>query len=122
MFCRPRGNGATQDRNHSSPLASSRRPRHLISERNTAFPKRKKGRRVALLRDWTKDEPPSAIDFTRYDLKADEPRGLQREWSLMNVLNQKGTRPQDKPRPLRKLAADDQRRIFACYPELKKWS
>ena len=53
--------------------------------------------RLALLRNWTKDEPPMAIDFTRYDLKAQEPQGLQREWSLMNVLNQKGTRPQDKP-------------------------
>ena len=37
------------------------------------------------------------IDFTRYDLPAHEPQTLQREWSLMNVLNQKGTRPQDKP-------------------------
>ena len=78
--------------------------------------------RLALLRDWTKDELPLAIDFTRYDLKAEEPHTLQREWSLMNVLNQKGTRPQDKPRPLRQLPPDDLRRILARYPELKKWS
>jgi hypothetical protein len=78
--------------------------------------------RLALLRDWTKDEAPRAIDFTRYDLKAEEPRSLQREWSLMNVLNQKGTRPQDKPAPLGKLPLEDQRRIYARYPELKKWS
>jgi hypothetical protein len=38
----------------------------------------------------------------------------------MNELNQKGTRPQDKPRPLAQLSAEDQRRIFARYPELKK--
>jgi hypothetical protein len=38
----------------------------------------------------------------------------------MNVLNQKGTRPQDKPTPLGRLAADDQRRIYARYPELRK--
>lgn len=75
--------------------------------------------RLALLRNWTKDERPLAIDFTRYDLKAEEPRGLQREWSLMNVLNQKGGRPQDKPRRLKELSAEDQRRIFAVYPELK---
>jgi hypothetical protein len=62
------------------------------------------------------------IDFTRYDLGAEEPRGLQREWSLMNVLNQKGTRPQDKPVRLGGLRADDQARIFARYPELKKWA
>ena len=78
--------------------------------------------RLALLRDWTKDEAPLAIDLTRYDLKAEEPHTLQREWSLMNVLNQKGTRPQDKPTPLRQLSADNQRRIYVRYPELKKWS
>ncbi|HUH64005.1 MAG TPA: DUF3863 domain-containing protein [Terracidiphilus sp.] len=74
--------------------------------------------RLALLRN-RKTEPWVAIDFTRYDLKAEEPRGLQREWSLMNVLNQKGTRPQDKPVRLGELRADDQRRIFARYPQLK---
>ncbi len=78
--------------------------------------------RLELLRDWTKDEAPLAIDFTRYDLKAEEPRALQREWSLMNVLNEKGMRPQDKPKPLRQLSASDQALIFACCPQLKKWS
>ena len=76
--------------------------------------------RLALLRNWTKNDAPMVIDFTRYDLPAQEPQTLQREWSLMNVLNQKGTRPQDKPLPLAQLSADDQRRIFAHYPELKK--
>jgi hypothetical protein len=60
------------------------------------------------------------IDFTRYDLLAHEPVGLEREWSLMNVLNQKGTRPQDKPIRLGQLDAEYQRRIYARYPELKK--
>jgi hypothetical protein len=76
--------------------------------------------RLALLRNWTKNDTPRVIDFTRYDLPAQEPRTLQREWSLMNELNQKGTRPQDKPLRLAQLSADDQRRIFARYPELKK--
>lgn len=62
------------------------------------------------------------IDFTRYDLPAREPQGLQREWSLMNVLNLKGTRPQDKPVRLGQLPAEDQRRIFARYPELRSWA
>ena len=75
--------------------------------------------RLALLHDWTKNSPPLAIDFTRYDLKAEEPQGLQREWSLMNVLNQKGTRPQDKPIPLQQLSAEDQRRIYKRYPQLR---
>jgi hypothetical protein len=75
--------------------------------------------RLALLHDTTKNAPPLAIDFTRYDLPAAEPRGLQREWSLMNVLNQKGTRPQDKPVPLAQFSPEDQRRIFKRYPQLK---
>jgi hypothetical protein len=75
--------------------------------------------RLALLHDWTTNNPPQVIDFTRYDLPAREPQALQREWSLMNVLNQKGTRPQDKPVKLGQLSGDDQRRIYARYPELK---
>ena len=78
--------------------------------------------RLALLWDWKTASPRMVIDFTRYDLKAEEPHGLQREWSLMNVVNQKGTRPQDKPRRLGELAAEDQRRIYARYPELKSWA
>jgi hypothetical protein len=76
--------------------------------------------RLGLMGDWTKGDAPLAIDFTRYDLKAEEPQGLQREWSLMNVLNQKQTRPQDKPRRLSALSAEDRGRIFKRYPELKK--
>jgi hypothetical protein len=75
--------------------------------------------RLALLRDWTKNTTPVAIDFTRYDLKAAEPDKLQREWSLMNVLNQKGTRPQDKPTRLGDLSPENQRMIFTKYPDLK---
>ncbi len=78
--------------------------------------------RLALLRNWETSSPYMVIDFTRYDLPAQEPKTLQREWSLMNVLNQKGTRPQDKPIQLGQLSADDQRRIFAKYPELKRTS
>jgi hypothetical protein len=76
--------------------------------------------RLALLHDWVRNTPPQVIDFTRYDLKAEEPRGLQREWSLMNVLNQKGTRPQDKPTPLHELSAGYRQRIVARYPELRQ--
>jgi len=75
--------------------------------------------RLALLHDWTQNTPPLAIDFTRYDLKAEEPQTPAREWSLMNVLNQKGTRPQDKPLRLSQLSAADRRLIFSRYPALK---
>jgi hypothetical protein len=76
--------------------------------------------RLALLKNWETDRPSFVIDFTRYDLPAHEPQALQREWSLMNVLNQKGTRPQDKPVRLGQLTAEDQQRIYLQYPELKK--
>lgn len=78
--------------------------------------------RLALLRDWTKNTEPQVIDFTRYDLKTEEPHGLQREWSLMNVLNQKGTRPQDKPTALQQLSPEDRHRIYARYPDLREHS
>jgi len=75
--------------------------------------------RLALLHDWVESGPSMVIDFTRYDLPAAEPSGLQREWSLMNELNQKGTRPEEKPMRLGQLSAEDQQRIYARYPELK---
>ena len=76
--------------------------------------------RLALLHNLVKNDPPMVIDFTRYDLRAEEPRTPQREWSLMNVINQKETRPQDKPVRISQLKPDDQQRIFAKYPELRK--
>ena len=76
--------------------------------------------RLALLHNWQTKSTPMVIDFTRYDLKTEEPKSPQREWSLMNVINQKGTRPQDKPVPLSKLSPDDQHRILTHYPVLKK--
>ena len=75
---------------------------------------------LALLRDVDTNGPEEVIDFTRYDLPAKEPQVPQREWSLMNVINQKGTREQDKPRPLQQLSSEDQRLIFHRYPDLVK--
>jgi hypothetical protein len=76
--------------------------------------------RLALINNWTTDSPVMVTEFTRYDLPAHEPQGLQREWSLMNVLNQKGMRRQDKPIRLGQLTLEDQRRIYRRYPKLKK--
>jgi len=75
--------------------------------------------RLALLRDIETTGPERVIDFTRYDLPAHEPQVLQREWSLMNVINQKGTRPQDTPIPLSQLAPEDQQLIFRRYHNLR---
>ncbi len=75
--------------------------------------------RLALLHDWTKEsDPEKVIDFTRYDLKAVEPKDFGRNWSLMNRINQKGTRPQDKPVLLSELSKDDQDFIRRRLPEL----
>jgi hypothetical protein len=78
--------------------------------------------RLALLRE-SKDGPEKVIDFTRYDLPAREPADPEpgkhsRNWSLMNRINQKGTRPQDKPVALADLTEVEQALIGKHYPEL----
>ena len=83
--------------------------------------------RLALLRDWKQNGPEKVIDFTRYDLPATEPADPapgqpSRNWSLMNRINQKGTRPQDAPVALAELNAGDQTLIRKHYPDLFKTS
>lgn len=59
--------------------------------------------RLALLSDEQKKAEEMVIDFTRYDLKAEEPVSAStRNWSLMGEINQKQTRPQDKPIPFKR--------------------
>lgn len=71
--------------------------------------------RLATLRDWEKDSNEMVIDFTRYDLKAEEPEsGSTRNWSLFNVINQKQIRPQDKPIPFSGLS-EENRSIIEKY-------
>ena len=65
----------------------------------------------------------SLDDFTRNDLPAGEPPdpapgGHSRNWSLINRINQKGLRPQDKPVPLSALRAEEKALIQRHYPEL----
>ena len=76
--------------------------------------------RLALLRDLA-GGPEKVIDFTRYDRPAHEPAdgATHRRWSLLGDINQKQTRPQDKPVPLAKMPAKTLERILARYPELK---
>jgi len=79
--------------------------------------------RLAILRDWKKNESGKVIDFTRYDLKAKEPGdpgpgSHDRNWSLMNRINQKGLHPQDKPVPFADLSPDEQAMIKKHYPGL----
>jgi len=79
--------------------------------------------RLALLRDWKANSEEQVIDFTRYDEPAQEPADPEndkksRNWSLMNRINQKGTRPQDQPKRLNELLDKDQELISKKYPEL----
>jgi alpha-L-rhamnosidase len=72
--------------------------------------------RLATLRDWTTGEPEKVIDLTRYDIPATEPpdpsvKHPRRNWSLVNRINQKQRRPQDKPVPLSALTAEERRLI-----------
>jgi len=83
--------------------------------------------RLALLRDWQIESPRQVIDLTRYDLPAQEPADPSpahpaKNWSLMNRINQKGLRPQDKPRPLSDLASDDLEFILATLPQLRSYA
>ena len=77
--------------------------------------------RLAILRDWHKDEPGMVIDFTRYDLPAREPadpsaNNPTRNWSLINRINQKQRRPEDTPIPLEDLTEKERSLIRKRYP------
>ena len=79
--------------------------------------------RLATLRNWISQSPEKVIDFTRYDLQASEPEDAQpghpiRNWSLMNRLNQKGTRPQDVPTDIAQLNEEEKKMIQRRYPGL----
>ena len=76
--------------------------------------------RLALLRN-LKSNKEEVIDFTRYDLTAKESvSGTTRNWSLMGDINQKQTRPQDKPIPIVNLSDGEKSLIREYYPNLIK--
>jgi hypothetical protein len=79
--------------------------------------------RLALLKNWHKNTPEKVIDFTRYDRKAKEPDDPSpakptKDWSLMNRINQKGLRPQDKPLLITELNDEEKALIYKYYPSL----
>ena len=75
--------------------------------------------RLALLRNNETGDPEQVIDFTRYDLLAEEPHELARQWSLLGQINQKQTRPQDRPVRMDELSENDRQIILCKYPELR---
>ena len=81
--------------------------------------------RLATVRNWQQNTPEMVYDFTRYDLPAREPADPSpekpnKDWSLMNRINQKGLRPQDKPLLLKDLNKEDHDLIAKYYPSLFK--
>lgn len=79
--------------------------------------------RLALLRDWHKNGREHVIDFTKYNIPAHEPMDATpkhpiKDWSLINRINQKGLRPQDKPVLLSQLTSNEQALIYRHYPDL----
>lgn len=81
--------------------------------------------RLGLIRDDRKQNNPELVmDFTRYDLPAREPADPTpdkptRNWSLVNRINQKELRPEDKRVRLEELRDDDRALIASRYPELR---
>ena len=76
--------------------------------------------RLALLLD-LKSNTEKVIDFTRYDKKAKEPEsGSTRNWSLFGDINQKQTRPEDRPIPFVDLSYEAKSIIKKYYPMLIK--
>jgi hypothetical protein len=71
--------------------------------------------RLALLKNLDKPTGFKVIDFTRYDLKAVEPKDRTRKWSLMGEINQKQTRLQDRPVPLDSLSENSRAIIQKRY-------
>jgi len=71
--------------------------------------------RLAVLRDIATNTE-KVIDFTPYTVSAQEPAGMTRRWSLMGVVNQKQTRPQDVPVPFLEMPQRYRNAILQRYP------
>jgi hypothetical protein len=81
--------------------------------------------RLARLRNWHLQTPWKVIDFTRYDLPAREPvdpdpQHPVRNWSLLNNINQKGLRQQDRPVLFTELPQKEQEFIHIALPEFRE--
>jgi hypothetical protein len=77
--------------------------------------------RFATIQNRKENGPTLVMDYTRYNQPYKEPSGnvVERHWDLLDILNQKESRPQDKYRPFTELPPEEQQRILKWYPELK---
>ena len=76
--------------------------------------------RFATIQNWKENGPRLVMDYTRYNQPYQEPSGnvIERHWDIVDLINQKGTRPQDKPKPFTELPSEEQEKILKWYPEL----
>ena len=45
---------------------------------------------------------------------------IERHWDILDIINQKESRPQDKPKPFSELPKEEQENILKWYPELQE--
>jgi hypothetical protein len=78
--------------------------------------------RFATIQNWKENSPKLVMDYTRYNRPYKEPSGnvIERHWDILDIINQKESRPQDKPMPLSELPAEEQAKILKWYPELNE--
>jgi Domain of Unknown Function with PDB structure (DUF3864)/Domain of Unknown Function with PDB structure (DUF3863) len=78
--------------------------------------------RFATIQNWKENGPTLVMDYTRYNQPYKEPSGnvIERHWDILDIINQKESRPQDKPTPFTELPAEEQAKILKWYPELQK--
>lgn len=76
--------------------------------------------RLATMQNWKESGPLRIMDYTRYNQPYMEPSGnvVDEHWDLMDLINQKETRQQDKNRSFSSLPPEEQQRILKWYPEI----
>ena len=76
--------------------------------------------RFATIQNWKENGSKLVMNYTRYNQPYQEPSGnvIDRRWNILDLINQKESRPQDKPKPFSELPADEQVKILKWYPEL----
>ena len=76
--------------------------------------------RFATIHNWKEKGPLRVMDYTRYGQTYQEPSGnvVDAHWDLMDLVNQKESRPQDRARSFSSLPPEEQQRILRLYPEV----
>lgn len=76
--------------------------------------------RFATIQNWMENGPKLVMDYTRYNQPYKEPTGnvIERHWDILDIINQKESRPEDKPKPFTQLPTQEQQQILKWYPEL----